>query len=145
MNSKFCPPLTSIFRDLSQVPLPEDPPIEEVHQGGQARAEEDSPNFRELLKEIEAHTTNVDVIDVGQPKPSKDCSTPRGSVRSEVVEDTPDPAPLVIEQSPNLAPPLIKQSLVLDWGFLQIVFFVFVFVFITVYFDLFMYLLDLHG
>lgn len=45
-------PLTSLFRDLPQVPLPEDPPIEEVPQRGQVRIEEDNPSFHELWKRL---------------------------------------------------------------------------------------------
>ena len=62
-------PLTSPFRDLSKVPLSKDPPVEEVQQEGQAREGEDSPSFRKLLEEIEAHTTNIDVIIVEIPNP----------------------------------------------------------------------------
>nr|POE73625.1 hypothetical protein CFP56_26984 [Quercus suber] len=85
----------------TKVPLPEDPPVEEVPQGGQAKAKEDSPNFCELLEEIEVHTTNTDVIDVDNLSPLRTVQPIVALVRSEVAEASPDPTPPITEQSPN--------------------------------------------
>nr|POE53858.1 hypothetical protein CFP56_78232 [Quercus suber]POE73626.1 hypothetical protein CFP56_26985 [Quercus suber] len=93
--------LASPFRNLSQVPLPKDPSVEEVPQGGLAKAEEDSPNFCELLEEIEVHTTNTNVIDVDNLSPLGIVQPLVALVRSEVAEDSPDPTPPVTKQSPN--------------------------------------------
>lgn len=88
-------PLASPFRDLSQVPLLEDPPVEEVPKGRQVRAEEDSPSFHELLKEIKAHTSTADAIDMENPNPPGIIQPPVAPFGSIVVETTSNPTPLV--------------------------------------------------
>ena len=80
--------LNSLYRDLSRVPLPEDLPVEKEPLGGQVGAKEDSPNFRELLEEIEAHTSNADVVDVENPSPPGTIQPPVASVGSEAIEAT---------------------------------------------------------
>lgn len=93
--------LNSLYRDLSRVPLPEDLPVEKEPLGGQVGAKEDSPNFRELLEEIEAHTSNADVVDVENPSPP-------GTIQPPVAWSGQKPSrpPLIMlffvtEQSPN--------------------------------------------
>lgn len=92
-------PLISPFRDLSKVPLPEDPPVEEVQQEGQAREREDNPSFRELLEEIEAHTTDVDVIIMEIPNPPMIAQ----SLVALATQTTPKSTPFVAKQGSNLA------------------------------------------
>ena len=94
-------PLTSPFRDLPQVPLPEDPPIEEVPQRGQVRVEEDNPSFHELLEKIESHTSTVDFIGVDNPNPLGTVQPPMALVGLVVTETTPNPALPITKQSPN--------------------------------------------
>ena len=94
-------PLASPFRDLSQVPLLEDPPVEKVPKGRQVGVEEDNPSFCELLEEIEAHTSTADAIDMENPNPPRIVQPPVAPVGSIVVETTPNPTPLVMEQSSN--------------------------------------------
>lgn len=94
-------PLTSLFRDLPQVPLPEDPPIEEVPQRGQVRIEEDNPSFHELLEKIKAHNSTVDVIDMDNPNPLGTVQPPVAPVGLVVAETTPNPALPITKQSLN--------------------------------------------
>lgn len=57
------------YKDLSQVPLPEDPLVEEKAQGEQVGKEEVSSSFYDLLVEIETHTANADVIIIDNLNP----------------------------------------------------------------------------
>ena len=63
--------------------------------------EEDIPSFCELLEEIEAHTSNSDVIDGDNLHPLGTVQPLMAPVESVVVETTPNPAPFVTKQSPN--------------------------------------------
>ncbi|KAK9991595.1 hypothetical protein SO802_026580 [Lithocarpus litseifolius] len=71
-------PLTSSFRDLSQVPLPKDLPVE------------NSPSFCELLEEIEAHTTNAEVINQDNLIPPGTVQPSATSDKSKVAKTTPN-------------------------------------------------------
>ena len=50
-------PLTSPFRDPSQVPLLVDPPTMEAHDEGYFEAKEDSLSMQELMEQTEAQMT----------------------------------------------------------------------------------------
>ena len=75
-------PKTSPFIDATQVPLPNDPPIQ-AKIGGQpaARGEEeeeewkDSPSMRELAKQIDSHIVVVDLDNPAYPIAPKGAGT----------------------------------------------------------------------
>lgn len=91
---------TSPYWDLSKVPLPKDLPDEEVRQEEEVGEGRDSPSFQELLEEIEAHISNVDVMIV------ENLNTPilTQPSRALAAQTTPESTPPVANQGHSLAP-----------------------------------------
>lgn len=98
--------LTSPYRDLSKVPLPKDPLDEEVRQEEEAGEGRDGPNSQELLEEIEAHISNIDVMIVENPN-TPILTQPLGAFAAQTTLES---TPPVADQGHSLAPQVSGQS-----------------------------------
>jgi len=97
-------PETSLFKDLAQVPLPNDPHVQALRPATRGEEEEgDSPNRRELAEKIDSHIVVVYLDNPASPVAPEGTGTSKiilasialvsGSVSPILLDAAQDPAP----------------------------------------------------